>query len=150
MLSTVLAWPPWAILSVVLDGAEACHAQVAILRRWQAVYSMELPDIITLGSLGRMVFLLGEHAAILRSPEFASLPAAQRPERMADSRLPTRPGAPAAGAESAAPAMAKGPSRFDARSLAALMAFQPYLDQKRAVLAYTFRRVSRWRPSASR
>ena len=136
MLSTVLAWPPWAILSVVLDGAEAGHAQVAILRRWQAVYSLDLPDIITLGSLGRMVFLLGEHAAILRSPEFASLPAAQRPERMADSRLPTRPGAPAAGAESAAPAMAKGPSRFDARSLAALMAFQPYLDQKRAVLAY--------------
>ena len=135
MLSVVLAWPPWAVVTTVLEGAAPGHEQVSILRRWQAVYGLQAPDLLTLGSLGRLVFLLGEHAAILRSPEYVSLPAHTRPERMAESRLTTRGAAQPAGADAVAQPRAGGPPRFDTRSLTALMAYGPYLDQKRVILA---------------
>ena len=91
LLETALEWGDWSIIKTAVEGALPGHSKVVLLRRWQAVFSVSEPDTITVGSLSRLATLLGDMAAVIRSPELAALSADARPEHVAQGRGAARP-----------------------------------------------------------
>ena len=145
-LDTVLQAPSYALLGHLLHitPAASADAQVQALRRAQQVFRIENADVVTLGSLARLVANLAQRRNLLQSEEVQGLPLDERveyfvglgeaPDTVASSGLGL--GGPSSGA---APSGAKGSglrsARFDEGKLLMIKASAAYIDQKRAGLA---------------
>ena len=137
LLESALDWGEWALIKAALHGCEPGHSKVVLLRRWQAVFALTTPDTITVGSLSRLAALLGDMAAVVRSPELAALAPAARAEHFAQGHGALRPLASSAGGADETLASRKvGTLRLDTGRLAKLLTDPSYIDQKRAVLHF--------------